>query len=125
MVNRIFIIILILTLSGCTSTRVIDSARKTIDGLEQLNREQESRNTELASLLESERAGNQELERIIENQQSEINQYTESERNRTAEEREIIDRLSGIFNSESEIIEKLIQGYHEIRKYFESLEILE
>lgn len=119
------IFIMLLIISGCASTRVIESARNTIDGLEQLNRDQESRNTELATLLESERAGNQELERIIDNQQSEINRYTESEINRIESERLIIDRLSGIFSSESEIIEKLIEGYNEIRKYFEALEILE
>ena len=119
------IFIMLLALSGCASTRVIESARNTIDGLEQLNREQESRNSELAGLLESEREGNQELKRINENQQSEINSYTESERNRIESEKLIIDRLSGIFSSESEIIEKLIEGYNEIRKYFEYLEVLE
>lgn len=119
------IFIMLLTLSGCTSIRAIESARNSIDGLEQINREQESRNIELAILLESEREGNQELKRINEDQQSEINSYTESERNRIESERLIIDRLSGIFSSESEIIKKLIDGYNEIRKYFESLEVLE
>lgn len=124
-INIVFIIIFILIISGCASTRVIESARNTIDGLEQINREQESRNTELEKLLESEREGNKELGNLLLGLRAENKQYIKAERDRTAEERKIIDRLSGIFSSESEIIEKLIQGYNEIRKYFESLEVLE
>ena len=63
------IFIMLLTLSGCTSIRAIESARNSIDGLEQINREQESRNIELAILLESERELNQEIKRINEYQQ--------------------------------------------------------
>ncbi|MCK5612662.1 hypothetical protein KAR91_62900 [Candidatus Pacearchaeota archaeon] len=121
----IIFIIVILSFPGCASTRAIESARNTIAGLEQLNTEQESRNIELEKLLESEREGNKELEKLLLGLREENNQYFESERNRVAEERKIIDRLSGIFSSESEIIEKLIRGYREIRDYFESLEILE
>lgn len=124
-INIIFIVVFILVISGCASTRVIESARNTIDGLEQLNREQESRNIELKELLESEREGNKELGNLLLELRAENKQYIESERDRTTEERKIIERLSGIFSSESEIIEKLIHGYNEIRKYFESMEILE
>lgn len=117
--------ICILTLSGCASTGVIESARDRINELEQLNEAGAARNTELEELNASERAGNKELGDLLLGLRTENKQYLEAERNRLEAERLIVDSLTGIFEEGEDIIEGLIRGYHLIRDYFESLEILE
>jgi len=122
MVNRLIVIFIILSLSGCASLRTLESARSKITKLEQLNEAGTARNGELESLLESERTGNQELKRIISEKQSELDGYFESEKRRIEAERKLIDSLSGIFEEGSDIIEELIRGYRLIREFFEAQE---
>lgn len=122
----IIFIILLLSLSGCTTyRRSIESARESIKQLEQLNADEAARNTALEILIDAEREGNKELERIITDQQSKLDGYIESERLRSEDERRIIESLSDIFSEEADIIEKLKQGYQLIREYFEAQRILE
>ncbi len=126
--HKIFIVISICVLSfpGCaTYRRNIESARESIEQLEQLNTEEAARIKSLESLVESERAGNQELERIIGEQKSKLNGYIESERIRSEDEKRIIESLSGIFIQETDIIEQLKKGYQLIREYFEAERVLE
>lgn len=125
--SKIFIIIFIcvLTFPGCASLRDIESARNSITELEEIVSERTAANDEFERIIESERARNQEFERVIFGQQSTIDGFVISEENRIAAERKLIDSLSGIFREGSDIIEELIAGYYEIRKFFEPLEIVE
>jgi len=119
-------IILIFCFPGCaTYRRVIESARESIEQLEQLNADETARNKILEELIIAERAGNKELERIIRNQKSELDGYIESERIRSEDEKRIIESLSNIFSQEADIIEKLKRGYQLIREYFEAQRVLE
>ncbi len=112
-----FIIIFIIILSGCTTTRTaLKEARGTIEQLERSDAERTARNIELAGLYNTERAGNEALKGIISSQQSELDDYIEAERNRIAAEKLIIDSLTGVFGEGSEIIEELIRGYNSIRE---------
>lgn len=120
------IFICFLIISGCaTYRRTIESARESIEQLEQINADEAARNKSLESLIESERAGNKELERIIGEQKSKLNGYIESERIRSENEKRIIESLSDIFKQETDIIEQLREGYRLIRAYFEAQRILE
>lgn len=121
----VIFIILLLSLSGCASSRAIESARESIAGLERIREEQESRNSELEELLKSERAGNEELENLLSGIREENERRTEFERLRLAEKREFLGSLELIFSRESEITDKLIEINQLLRDYFESMEILE
>ncbi len=123
--NLIILIIILFALSGCTSTRVIESARDRIAELEKLNEAGAARNIELEKLNEAERAGNKELGDLLFRLRAENEQYIEAERNRLEAERLIVDSFSGIFEDGETIIERLIRGHNLIRDYFESLEVLE
>ena len=119
------VLILILSLSGCTSTRAIRSARNRINELEKLNEAGAARNTELGELLESERAGNKEMGILLSGIRTENDKYIEAERNRIEAERLVIDSLTGIFKEGEDLIEGLIRGYNIIREYIEALEVVE
>lgn len=125
MVKTSIIFIVLLSFFGCASTRAIDSARESITGLERIREEQESRNTELAELLKSERAGNEELGKLLSGIREENDRRTEAERLRIAEKRSFLGSLELIFSTESEITDKLIKINKLLRVYFESMEVLE
>jgi peptidoglycan hydrolase CwlO-like protein len=119
-----FVVLVVTIFSGCSTTRALRSARDRIVELEQINEEGTKRNTELENLLESERIGNQQMGELLSRIRSENERYLESERNRIEAEKQLANSLSGIFREGSDIIEQLIRGYHEIRKYLENKGLL-
>lgn len=130
MVKKIFIIAFIvvscISFSGCQSySRQIAAAENIIDELERVNGERAAEHAKLEQLYNIERTGNQALATLNDQIQGELNNYTESERRRIEAEREIIENLAGIFGNGQDIINQLIEGYEEIRRYILSLEEVE
>lgn len=120
----IFLVIIFPLLSSCSTVRSLQSARERVAELERLNEAGGIRNTELAKLLESERVGNEELERVLAEKRYELEKYLETERQRIAAERKLAERISGIFEEGTDIVESLIRGLDAIRTYLEAQGIL-
>ena len=130
MAKKIFVIIFVViscfAFSGCQSySRKIADAENTIDELKRSDAERAIEYSRLEGLYNRERAGNTALRDINGEIQGKLDGYTESERRRIEAEREILENLEGIFSSGQGIIDQLIEGYEEIRKFISSLEKVE
>ena len=112
----IILVFAVIFLTGCaTYRRAIESARESIEQLEQSAEAREVEFSTLEGLFEAERKRNSELQKLTDD-------YTESERRRLEAEREIINNLEGILESREDILSKLIAVTREIRNYILSIE---
>jgi acetyl-CoA carboxylase carboxyltransferase component len=105
--------------SGCQTYRSkIADAERIIDTLEQSAAARDVEHTTLERLFESERERNTKLQKLT-------NDYTDSEQKRLEAERGFISNLEGISESRQDILSKLIEVTEEIRKFIQSIEVLE